>query len=164
MYKSGVQLVTYPHVRPNPGIKKWDGRFRSSVSEYIRDHGVYEAVLTNNQKQITEGSRSNIFFLNDGNRLITPPEKNILPGITRKQVFTICNEERIEIIERPILLDELDEMTSCFISGTSPKILPVWQLNGFQFTVDHPVLALIMDKFEALVKENLVSLVPNDPK
>lgn len=163
-YKSGVQLVTYPHERPNPGIKKWDDRFRSSVSAYIRDHGVYEAVLMNGHKQITEGSRSNIFFLNDDNRIITPPEKSVLPGITRKHVFAICAEEGIEILERPILLDELDEMTSCFISGTSPKILPIWQLDGFQFAVDHPVLALLMDRFETLVKENLVSLVREDSK
>ncbi len=164
MYKSGVQLVTYPHVRPNPGIKKWDDWFRSSVSEYIRDHGVYEVVLMNSQKEITEGSRSNIFFLNNGRRIITPPEKSVLPGITRKHVFSICNEEGIEVIERPILLDELDEMTSCFISGTSPKILPILQLDGFQFTVDHPVLGLLMGRFETLVKENLVSLVSDNQK
>ena len=159
MYKSGVQVVTYPHVRPNPGVKKWDDAFRISVNEYIRDHGVYEAILQNNQQQITEGSRSNIFFLDHNNQLITAPEEYVLPGITRKYVLRICTEKGIEVLERPIHLHELKAMTACFISGTSPKILPVWMLDGFQFNADHPVLHLLMERFELLVKENLKSII-----
>lgn len=159
MYKSGVKLVTYPHVRPNPGIKKWDDRFRISVNEYIQDHCVYEAILLNNQKQITEGCRSNIFFVDNNNRLITAPERIVLPGITRKHVLNICFEEGIEVIQKPVHLDDLAGIPTCFISGTSPKILPVSQLDGFQFNVDHPVLHLLMERFESLIKENLTSII-----
>jgi len=159
MYKSGVQLVTYPHARPNPGIKKWDDHFRISVNEYIRDHGVYEAILLNNQKQITEGSRSNIFFVDNDNELITAPVHDVLSGITRRHVLNICSEEGIEVIQRPVQLYELSGIPTCLISGTSPKILPVWQLDGFQFNVDHPVLHLLMERFESLIKENLISLL-----
>ncbi|MEN8228316.1 MAG: aminotransferase class IV [Bacteroidota bacterium] len=158
-YKSGVQLVTYPHERPNPGIKKWDDRFRVSVNNFIRDHGVYEAVLCNSQKQITEGSRSNIFFLNSNNQLITPPESDVLPGITRNYVWEICKQEGIEVIQRAVHLNELAAIPTCFISGTSPKILPVRQLDGMQFNVDHPILHLLMERFESLIKENLTSLI-----
>ena len=47
MYLKGVELAIYPHRRPNPGIKKWDDQFRRSVGKFIRDKGVYEAVLMN---------------------------------------------------------------------------------------------------------------------
>jgi hypothetical protein len=53
---------------------------------------------------------------------------------------------------------ELGEMTTCFISGTSPKVLPVWQLDGFQFEVHHPLLQTIMERFEVLFLENLKNL------
>ncbi len=159
MYMSGVQLVSYPYIRPNPGIKKWDDNFRVSVNEYIRDHGVYEAVLQNNQKQITEGSRSNIFFINQQNQLITPPETDVLSGITRQYVLQICSNECIEIIEKHIYMSDLADLRGCFISGTSPKILPVWQLDSFQFKVDHPILRMLMEQFELLIKENLTSLI-----
>jgi len=159
MYKSGVKLVTYPHVRPNPGIKKWDDPFRISVNEYIQDQCVYEAILLNNQNQITEGSRSNIFFVDNNNKLITAPERSVLPGITRKYVLNICSEKGIEVIQRPVQLDDLSGIPTCFISGTSPKILPVSQLNGFQFNIDHPVLHLLMERFESLIKENLISIL-----
>ena len=78
MYKSGVQLMTFPHIRPNPGIKKWDDQFRVSVNQFIRDQGIYEAILLNDRKQITEGSRSNIFFINHQSRLVSAPENEII--------------------------------------------------------------------------------------
>jgi len=158
MYLSGVQLVTYPHTRPNPGIKKWDNQFRISVNLYIRDFGVYEALLLNGKKQITEGSRSNVFFLDSEKRLITPPETDILSGITRKYVFEIARSKGLELIERPVYLSELDHMHACFISGTSPKILPVWQIDGFQFKVDHPSLHMLMEEFDGLLGKHLSSL------
>jgi len=158
VYLSGVQLVTYPHIRPNPGIKKWDNEFRVSVNQYIRDHGVYEALLLNDQKQVTEGSRSNLFFIDQNQQLITPPIKDILPGITRKYVFRICHQKGLNVVERSILLNELDQMESCFITGTSPKILPVWQIDGTQFKVDHPLLRMLMVELGTIIDQNLTSL------
>jgi branched-chain amino acid aminotransferase len=158
LYLSGVRLLTYPHIRPNPGIKKWDNEFRVSVNKYIRDHGVYEALLLNDQKQITEGSRSNLFFIAQNQQLITPPEKDILSGITRKYVFWICHQKGLNVIERSVMLNELDQMESCFITGTSPKILPVWQVDGTPFKVDHPLLRMLMAELGTIIDQNLTSL------
>ena len=158
-YLSGVQLVSYAHERPMPGIKKWDENFRNNVRKAIRDHEVYEAVLLNEQDEITEGSRSNVFFINASDRLITPPEKHILPGITRKYVLQICMEEKIELEERPVSLKELDGLVACFISGTSPKVLPVRQIDKYQFRADHPILITIMEKFESVLTKNLKTIV-----
>lgn len=119
---------------------------------------MYEVLLLNDRKQITEGSRSNVFFLDKDNCLITPPEQDILPGITRKYVLEICKQKELEVIHRPIHLEELSEMKACFISGTSPKILPVWQVDGFQFKADHPELKMIMDEFEGIIIQHLTSL------
>ena len=151
-YHSGVQLVSYAHERPNPGIKKWDDQFRADVKKQIIDQGVYEAVLVNKHGEITEGSRSNVFFIDASNRLITPPEKAILPGITRKYVVQICREEHIEIEERPVSMKELDDLDACFISGTSPKVLPVCQIDKHRFRADHPTVRLIMGRFESILQ------------
>lgn len=157
-YLSGVQLVTYAHERPNPGIKKWDDSFRTRVKQHIRDHGIYETLLVNKQGEITEGSRSNVFFIDASNRLITPPEKNILPGITRKYVLQICRSAQIEVLERKVPKTELESLEACFISGTSPKVLPVWQIDQFQFRADHPTVELIMENFESILIEKLQTI------
>lgn len=155
MYREGVKLATFPHQRPNPGIKKWDDQFRRSVGSFIREHGVYEVALVNPENQITEGSRSNIFFFNQGGSLVTIPEKHILQGITRKYVLEIARKHGIRIIEKSISMNELDSLASVFISGTSPKVLPVKQIDEHYFDVALPVLHMLMDEFEQLVKENL---------
>jgi len=154
-YLEGVRLLSYPHIRPNPGIKKWDDGFRSSVGKFIRDQGIYEAVLLNRKGQITEGSRSNLSFIDQQGSLVTVPDKQILPGITRKYVLKIAQQEGIPVIEKSIALDSLDAFTSAFISGTSPKVLPVKTLDKYSFEVSHPVLQELMKKFEELIMKNL---------
>jgi branched-chain amino acid aminotransferase len=157
-YLEGVRLLTYPHIRPNPGIKKWDDRFRSSVGKFIREKGIYEAVLLNRDGQITEGSRSNLSFIDQKGTLVTVPDGQILPGITRKYVLKIAQQEGIPVIERSIALDSLDTLSSAFISGTSPKVLPVKELDKYSFEVSHPVLQVLMKKFEELIMKNLSSV------
>jgi branched-chain amino acid aminotransferase len=155
MYKEGVKLAIYPHKRTNPGIKKWDDQFRNSVSSYILAQKVYEAALLNPQNQITEGSRSNIFYIDRNGSLITVPAKSVLPGITRKYVLEIAADEGILIEERTISTDALDSLVSVFISGTSPKVLPVKQIDDFVFDVGHPLLRRLMEKFDQLLDQNL---------
>jgi branched-chain amino acid aminotransferase len=158
MYTKGVKLLIYPHMRPNPGIKKWDDQFRNSVSRYILEHEVYEVALKNQQNQITEGSRSNIFFIDRAGSLISAPGNDILQGITRKYVLELAAGQGIQIEERTISTDTLDDLVSVFISGTSPKVLPVKQIDDFFFDVAHPLLRLLMNQFEDLVLNSLKSL------
>jgi len=158
-YLSGVQLVTHKHERPNPGVKKWDNDFRVAVAETIREYGVYEVILINGKDEITEGSRSNVFFIDKNGQVVSPPENCILPGITRKYVLNICRQEKIPVIEKTIPRSTLVEMESCFISGTSPKVLPVWQLDSHQFRVDHPLLKTLMEQFDKVLQQNLRTIV-----
>lgn len=158
MYKSGVQVMTYPHVRPNPGIKKWDDQFRSSVSQFIRETGSYEAILLNQQHEVTEGSRSNLFFITPDRQLVSAPETEILPGITRKYLLEICRKEQLEVVQRPIPVNELKQFDSCFLSGTSPKVLPVWKLNGVIYEVNHPILQMLMERFDRVILQHMEDL------
>jgi branched-chain amino acid aminotransferase len=158
MYKEGVMLATYPHQRLNPGIKKWDDLFRNSVAAFIRERGIYEAALVNSKHQITEGSRSNLFFIDRKGQLITVPEKEVLPGITRKYVLEIAKREGVPLLEKAVDMEELTSLVSVFISGTSPKVLPVKQIDELFFDVTHPILHLLMDQFELLVQKNLSSI------
>ncbi|RPI46689.1 MAG: hypothetical protein EHM46_00295 [Bacteroidetes bacterium] len=159
MYETGVRLEMYPHIRPNPGIKKWDDRFRTSVGRFIREKGIYEAVLVNDNHEVTEGSRSNLFFLDRGNVLVTAPGNTVLPGITRKYILAICDRQDIAVLERPIGLKELGRFQACFISGTSPGVLPVYRLDQFRFRVDHPLLRLLGKEFDRVMESHMESLI-----
>lgn len=150
-YHSGVRTRTYAFERPDPTIKRWNEDFRHNVNQFIREEHIYEAILHNAQGQLTEGSRSNLFFIDAGARIFTAPEHMILPGITRKYVLQICRQQQFEIIEQPLTLDAAANMESCFISGTSPKVLPVRQMNDLKFSTGSRVIKTIMKAYDQLI-------------
>jgi branched-chain amino acid aminotransferase len=70
----------------------------------------------------------------------------------------IAARDGIQIEEKTISTNKLESLVSVFISGTSPKVLPVKQIDDFIFDVNHPLLRLLMDQFELLIQLSLKSL------
>ena len=155
MYRNGVKLLSFEHTRPQPGIKKWDGDFRKRVNEFIDNRNIYEAILLKENGNITEGSRSNIFFITRNDEVITPPADVVLPGITRKHIIEIIRKLHIPFRESRINLNNISDFRACFITGTSPKVLPVKTLDGVAYETQDPILKSIMDAFNILVEDNL---------
>ncbi len=82
----------------------------------------------------------------------------MLPGITRSYVLEIARNAGLNILKKTISVDDLSKMETVFISGTSPKVLPVNQIDQLSFGVDHPVLSLLMTQFEQMVSRKLSQL------
>ncbi|MDC7124199.1 MAG: aminotransferase class IV [Spirochaetales bacterium] len=158
-YQNGVRMKLYPHDRGKPGIKRFDADFRSSVSDFIRQNNIYEALLVNQFGLITEGSRSNIFFIRSDGIILTSPIKQVLPGITRDHVFKICAESGFKVKETMLHREDLWQMESCFITGTSPKVLPVSRIEHHYFEPQNPVLRKIMQEFDNMIEQNLSSIL-----
>ncbi|MGC9342178.1 MAG: aminotransferase class IV [Bacteroidales bacterium] len=153
-YKFGVFTVSFEEERPDPEFKNWRPDFKARVKKLKKETGAYEIILVTHDGIITEGSQSNLFFLK-GDKVITAMSERILPGITRKYVYEICKNLEIEIIERDFALKDLENYDSAFISGTSPKILPLNQIDEFRFDPVHPVLRRIMEEYEGDIREYL---------
>jgi len=158
MYENGVNTLTYKHTRNHPGIKKWDNNFRRSVNDFIVKNNIYEAILTNEQGFITEGSRSNIFFISREKGIYTAPSDEILEGITRKYVIEIIRKTDIPLKEKLINGETASQFESCFITGTSPKVLPVRQMDQISFKANNSILKSIMHQFNALIRKHLLVL------
>lgn len=103
---------------------------------------------------ITEGSRSNIFFVKDGT-LITHPESNhILSGVTRKNILRIAKESGIAIKEEALPVNSIGFVQEAFIANTSAEVTPVIELSGNTIGngLPGPVTRLISEKFDAEIK------------
>ncbi|MGE5631816.1 MAG: aminotransferase class IV, partial [Caulobacteraceae bacterium] len=122
-YQSGVPTVLYKAERNNPNAKVVNLSFKEGVASVLKETNAYEALLVNENNEITEGSRSNVFFVK-GESIYTSPKGAVLVGITRVSVFELCSRLNINIIERPIDVAFLNEIDGLFMTGTSPKILP----------------------------------------
>jgi branched-chain amino acid aminotransferase len=94
--------------------------------------------------EITEGSRSNLFFIK-GNSVYTSPSKDVLMGITRQRIISICRKNGIGVNETAILADQVEFFDAAFISGTSPKVLPISTIDDYKYSTDNSLLLNIME-------------------
>jgi branched-chain amino acid aminotransferase len=156
-YSTGVVTRVFEFERPDPTVKRWNEKFRTRVNQFIRAENVYEALLSNESKELTEGSRSNLFFIDQEDQLYTAPESLVLPGITRKYVLDICERNNIPLIEKTLTLDEAEKMKSCFITGTSPKVLQVRSINHITYEVAGTQMKRIIDEYNEMIFAQLQS-------
>ena len=153
-YHGGVYCGLLRAERLDPGIKAVQAGLRVLADEIIREKGYYEVFLVNRNGMITEGSRSNVFFIRD-NRLVTAPGEEVLPGITRKKVLELASLRGIEVEFRASPESELFQMEGAFISGTSPKVLPVRSVDEWSFPSGHPVTTLLMQDYNRLLEQEM---------
>lgn len=152
MYENGVNTLLYKAERENPNAKVINNKLRNTINSLIKEKGCYEAVLVNSKGELTEGSRSNIFFIK-GENIITAPSKDVLEGITRKRIISLCNKNKINIIEKRIKEEDLSNFQASFICGTSPKVLPISTMDDYRFSTKNPILLKIMDIYDREINE-----------
>lgn len=154
MYHNGVKTVTLQAERSNPVVKAVQPALKELVAKTISNAGAYEVLLLNKNGFLTEGSRSNLFLIR-GKDIFTAPSNLVLSGVTRAKIFELCQTEDIKIIEKAIKLCDLNTFDACFISGTSPKVLPVCCINEVVYQTKNPILQIVTDRFNLLIKNAL---------
>lgn len=154
-YENGVKLISLVQQRENPNIKKHNSNFKNTISKVLDKNDVYEVLLINNNGIITEGSKSNIFFVNN-NSVVTPKTTQVLPGITRQMIMKIATDNLTEIQETDIKLLDISNYNAAFITGTSPKILPVSIINNNPFNIDNQIIKNLTYSYNQLT-DNYIS-------
>ena len=152
----GVDTILFMAERRNPAVKLFNFRLRSSVLDTLVQRKAYEALLVNRQNAVTEGSRSNIFFVT-GNTVVTAADKDVLGGITRKYVIDICHRLGIKVLFRSMPVAEIGNVDALFITGTSPQVLPVRRVEQMTFSPDNNITRLLADEYGKLVREYIAS-------
>jgi branched-chain amino acid aminotransferase len=133
-YRTGVKGILYKAERNNPESKVISHKLRSSIYHKLILESGYEALLVNGDNCITEGSRSNIFFLK-GDTLVTAPDNVILNGITRKYILELCRVNGINVEFACVNVNDIGRYNSVFMTGTSPVVLPFYCINETRFDV-----------------------------
>lgn len=127
-FQEGVDTVTVKMHRKNPNVKAYEKNFKEEVQKVIDDTGSFEAILVNDDNTVSEGSKSNIFFV-EGKKIITSPDEAVLLGVTRNKVIEVCMANSIEVEKRTVHFDELNSFDAAFITGTSNDVLPIRKIN-----------------------------------
>jgi branched-chain amino acid aminotransferase len=78
---------------------------------------------------VTETGGSNFLIVEQG-VVVSPPTRNILPGISRAMVIELCGRLGIPFNERDIQVYNVMNADEAFTSSTPYCLMPVTQING----------------------------------
>lgn len=131
----GVQLVTpsIRHVPPqcyDPNMK-----YRSRMHYYLADQQAQLvnpdaiALLLDLDGNVTETSGAN-FLIVEGNTIVSPTLRNILPGISRSFIRELACELKLEFVERDFQVFHAVNADEALLSSTPYGIMPVSTING----------------------------------
>ncbi len=94
------------------------------------DENLYPDSATRTKVEETGGA--NFLFVTKENKIVTPHSDTILPSITRRSLMYVAERYLgLEVEERDVYLDELEEFAECGLCGTAAVISPVGKI------VDH---------------------------
>lgn len=131
-FKEGIHTVTVKMERTNPNIKSYQKELKDNVARIMEENNAFEAILINHDDTVSEGSKSNVFFVKK-DKLITSPDSAVLLGVTRSKVISVCEENSIKVEKRTVDFDEIKNFDGAFITGTSNDVLPIRTIDNMVF-------------------------------
>ncbi len=150
----GVHLTYQPNARfgasPFAGTKITSWAQNLTWYERVHQEGFDEAILLNENGQVSECTSANIFVI-QGRRVFTPPlsTSGCLPGITRAILLEEIELDGIELSERDLSPSELEASDLVFITSTTRDLIPVLTADGFRLKQERSVFNLLQHAFAA---------------
>lgn len=123
--REGVHTILFSGERSSPNIKSIKGSFREQVKAARETSNAYEALLIDEAGYITEGSRSNVFFVGKDGTVYTSPASSVLVGVTRTMVMRICSRTGLPVLEKSIHSMGLEDIQGAFLTGTTVNVTPI---------------------------------------
>jgi len=147
LYRDGAPLSTAHYERVYPHAKTLNMLQSYMAYRNAKKIGAYDALLINRDGFITEGTRTNFFCISN-KTIYTPPEKNILLGVTRKAILKVATTNGYTLEEKNISLNDIENYEGAFISSTSSKIIPIKSIDGKDLKEAPEKLRLLMKLFD----------------
>ncbi len=80
---------------------------------------------------VTEGGSSTAFIITEDNRIVTRPLSTaLLPGITRRAVMRLAEENGLTVEERAFTVAEAEAAAEAFFTSASAFVMPVIEIDG----------------------------------
>jgi branched-chain amino acid aminotransferase len=126
-FEKGLSVITYEHQRELPQIKSINYLMAVWLQPLLQEKQA-DDMIYHQKGIITEFPRSNVFIVTADQKLVTP-SRNILYGITRKNVLSLAST-LMPVEERDVSRDELLQASEVFLTSTTKKILPVLRIDN----------------------------------
>jgi branched-chain amino acid aminotransferase len=154
--QKGIKLQWSPWRRPSPECAPVHAKAAGlymicTLSKHeAESQGFDDALMLDWRGQIAETTGANIFLVING-VLHTPTPDCFLDGITRRSVMALARSRGHQIIERPIMPEDLGKADEIFVTGTAAEVTPVGVIGEIKFPVG-PITLSLLEDYEALVR------------
>lgn len=148
----GIEVKTFFHERFLPNAKT-TFYLPAYYAMNSQKDDAEDILYVNQSRHVLEASSSNLFFIK-GDQLITPSE-GILEGITKQVVIKLA-KEFTKVIQRPVSLDELQEMDGVFLTSSTKEIMGIRKIDEQTFTM-HPLMRELEKRFHAYIESYILA-------
>ncbi len=131
LFTKGYQLVSYAHQRQLPHVKTTDYLMAIWLQPWVKENGA-DDVLYHQNGMVSECPRSNFFIVTQEDTIITPA-RNILKGVTRKQILKVAAAQGMRVEEKDISIDDIRQAKEAFIGSSTKRIIPVVRVDDMVF-------------------------------
>jgi branched-chain amino acid aminotransferase len=151
----GIRLDLAEYRRPDPRTapskSKAAGLYMiCTLSKHAAEaKGYADALMLDWRGRVAEATGANVFFVKDG-VIHTPTPDCFLDGITRRTVIGLAKKRGYEIVERPIMPEEMEGFEQCFLTGTAAEVTPVSEVGPYSFEVGEITKNLMNDYVDAV--------------
>ncbi|QFR03004.1 branched-chain amino acid aminotransferase [Streptomyces phaeolivaceus] len=115
-----------------PAQAKIAGGYATSAlaSDEARSAGFDDAILLDRAGNVAEATTANVFVVANGVLRTPPATGDLLAGITRDTVITLCQEAGMAVLERPLSPMDLRTADEVFLTSTGKGVASVTSLSG----------------------------------
>ena len=117
------------------------------------DRGYDDALMFDWRGQVAEATGANAFFIKEG-ALYSPTPDCFLDGITRRTVMDLARRRGVEVIEKAIWPEELEDFEQMFITGSAAEVTFIQSAGPWNFEIGEMSRQLAQD-YDDLVNRRL---------
>ncbi|MEX0809822.1 MAG: aminotransferase class IV [Dongiaceae bacterium] len=159
MFRDGIDVIVASGRRTAPDMLSPRAKTHNYLNFVMADlemqgqSGHPWAVLLDAQGNISEGMGCNFFMVRDG-VLMTPRERNVLPGISRAVTMELAEKIGVPLQERDIDMFDAYTAEEAFLTSTSLCICPVGTINRNPVankSIPGPVTKRLMEAYSELL-------------
>lgn len=120
-----------------------------------QDKGKDEALFLNEKGYLTEGSRTNLFFIKNKTVYTPSLDCGMLDGITRRKAIAVIQRKKINLKEGYFRLNALLSCDEAFLTSSLMEVMPLVEVNGRPLGTGKPGLMthVIHEGYQELIRK-----------
>ena len=157
----GIKLITSPWKRPSPETAPCNAKASGPYiictmsKEFAEKKGYDDALMLDYRNYVAEGTGANIFFIK-GNDIHTPIADCFLNGITRQTVIEMVKKQGLNLVEKHILPNEIENYDEALLTGTAAEITPIKSIDDINYNTGKNTTSYkLMNDFTDLVNSSI---------